>query len=423
MFLTFRLSGDTQILPDQIPEYRFDEHGGVVGRSDDCHWRLLCPAKLISRRHAVVTVEDGRYCLYDASANGVFVNDKSEPVGPGNRVELQDGDRLRMGNFLVEVSLESAQADADANGASDNDIGAAAADTGASSRAVPRLDPLPEATPSVSHVPRHTVAPAAIADLGHPEDAFQPPTAVIPEDWDFSVESGPEPKDRGASREVARHLEALEPASRRAILEGLGLDRRELGEDDLGPEALAALAATLRICLRGLFSLRAEYESAERIFSPDRPERTGARTLRFSDMENAGGFLETLVREAQTGDAAPMLDGLRADVRHMQGMHYGTITTLWKSFSAVINVFSPAEVEAAARAAAPAGGVARALFRLRLLLFPGSGFWRFYNGWFDTRRNTANGTARAMFGKALEHFMANRNIEDARSRTNNEGDQ
>ncbi len=431
MSLMFRLSGDTQMLPGQIPEHSFDEHGGVVGRSDECHWQLLCPARLISRRHAVVTAEAGRYYLYDASSNGVFLNDANEPLGPGNRALLSDGDSLRMGNFVIRVTLDDhspGEREPATHPEPEQDAPADSAVPESVQGDVPR--PAESAPPStngtsgsggdVASVSGAGGDARVIPRLGHPDDVFQPPATIIPEDWDFKVDGVAQHPDTGPGRAVSRQLDALEPASRRAIIEALALDPHALDENDLSPEALAALAGTLRICLRGLFSLRAEYESAERIFSPDKGEQAVARSIRFSGAQNANEFLELLLHEARSGDTGPVLDELRADVRQMQGIHYGTITTLWKSFSAVINVFSPAEVEAATRRAAPAKGIGKLVFRLRMLLFPAITCWRFYRAWFDTRRNTANSTARDMFGRALERFMANRSTKGARSQFESE---
>lgn len=430
MSLTLRLSGDTQMLPGQIPEHSFDGHGGVVGRSDECHWQLLCPAKLISRRHAVVTAEDGRYYLYDASSNGVFLNDANEPLGPGNRALLRAGDSLRMGNFVIRVALDDEPPDTPQPVAHPEPERHAPVDP-------PVVEPVsPESTEAVAApsgddgsgthagpIPGPGSDARVIPRLGYPGDVFQPPATIIPEDWDFKVDGVAGHADKGPGRAVSRQLDALEPASRRAIIDALALDDQTLDDNDLSPEALAALAGTLRICLRGLFSLRAEYESAERIFSPEKGERAAARSIRFSGAGNVNEFLNLLLHEARTGDTGPVLEELRADMRQMQGIHYGTITTLWKSFSAVINVFSPAEVEAAARRAAPAKGIGKLVFRLRMLLLPAMTCWRFYRAWFDTRRNTANSTARDMFGRALERFMANRNTKGTRSQFESEDTQ
>ena len=84
----------------------FREDGGTIGRSFENDWILPDPDRLISGQHATVDFRAGVYYLADVSTNGVFVNGESEPVGRGNPRQLFDGDKLRMGEFEFEVSLD-----------------------------------------------------------------------------------------------------------------------------------------------------------------------------------------------------------------------------------------------------------------------------------------------------------------------------
>jgi type VI secretion system protein ImpI len=78
-----------------------------IGRSADSDWVLPDPARQLSKRHCVVERRDGAWFLTDTSANGVFVADSPEPVGRDGSVRLQDGLRLKLGDYVLAVSLLS----------------------------------------------------------------------------------------------------------------------------------------------------------------------------------------------------------------------------------------------------------------------------------------------------------------------------
>ena len=87
----------------------FHEAGGTIGRSLENDWILPDPDQFISGKHATVDFQAGAYYLADISSNGVYVNDEEKPLGRGNPRRLFDGDRLRMGDFEFEVSLDEGE--------------------------------------------------------------------------------------------------------------------------------------------------------------------------------------------------------------------------------------------------------------------------------------------------------------------------
>jgi type VI secretion system protein ImpI len=78
-----------------------------IGRGADSDWVLPDPARQLSKRHCVVERRDGAWFLTDTSANGVFVADSPEPLGKDSSVRLQDGLRLRLGDYVLAASLPS----------------------------------------------------------------------------------------------------------------------------------------------------------------------------------------------------------------------------------------------------------------------------------------------------------------------------
>ena len=87
----------------------FREDGGTIGRSLENDWILPDPDRFLSGRHATIDCRAGVYFLADVSTNGVYVNGSEKPLGKGNPRRLFDGDRLRMGDFEFQVSLDEGQ--------------------------------------------------------------------------------------------------------------------------------------------------------------------------------------------------------------------------------------------------------------------------------------------------------------------------
>ncbi|HEX9208070.1 MAG TPA: type VI secretion system-associated FHA domain protein TagH [Steroidobacteraceae bacterium] len=85
----------------------FGVNGGSVGRAADNDWILPDPRRVVSGHHFIVRYHGGKYWLDDTSTNGVFVNDADEPASASGRVELRDGDRLRMGDYDILVSVDA----------------------------------------------------------------------------------------------------------------------------------------------------------------------------------------------------------------------------------------------------------------------------------------------------------------------------
>jgi predicted component of type VI protein secretion system len=79
-------------------------NGGTIGRSEENHVVLPDQTKFISRRHAQISYENGRYFLTDTSKNGTMIVNKDLYL-QGNKAELSDGDRLRIGDYYLQVSI------------------------------------------------------------------------------------------------------------------------------------------------------------------------------------------------------------------------------------------------------------------------------------------------------------------------------
>ena len=92
---------------DCVREYH--ESGGTIGRSLRNDWILPDPDRYISGRHATIDYKGGMYYLADMSSNGVYMNGEMEPIGNGNPRRLFDGDRMRLGDFEFEISIDKGE--------------------------------------------------------------------------------------------------------------------------------------------------------------------------------------------------------------------------------------------------------------------------------------------------------------------------
>ena len=84
----------------------FGVTGGRIGRSQDNDWILPDPDRYVSSHHCKVDFKAGQWILEDTSTNGVFINGSDIPASVDGAYTLQDGDRLRLGDYEVLVSID-----------------------------------------------------------------------------------------------------------------------------------------------------------------------------------------------------------------------------------------------------------------------------------------------------------------------------
>lgn len=84
----------------------FGADGGTIGRSLESDWVLPDGQRYLSSRHASIDFRSGSYYIVDTSTNGVYINGAEEPVGRGNPQRLFSGDRIRLGEYEMTVSID-----------------------------------------------------------------------------------------------------------------------------------------------------------------------------------------------------------------------------------------------------------------------------------------------------------------------------
>ncbi len=89
----------------------FGVGGGSIGRAHDNDWVLPDPQRYLSAHHARVRFSNGAFHLLDTSSNGVFINERTTALGRRGSYLLRDGDRLRLGEYLIAVSIDDEAAE------------------------------------------------------------------------------------------------------------------------------------------------------------------------------------------------------------------------------------------------------------------------------------------------------------------------
>lgn len=106
MPLTLRIQSYRKQAPAVAVERRFGQDGGTIGRAAGNDLELPDPGKYISRNHCKVGFADGRYTLIDLGSNPSWINDR--PLGTGKVAALEDGDRLMIGDYVLQVIVDGA---------------------------------------------------------------------------------------------------------------------------------------------------------------------------------------------------------------------------------------------------------------------------------------------------------------------------
>lgn len=86
--------------------------GESIGRASGNDVILPDEQRVISSRHAQVSLLDAQFMLLDLSSNGTFINSDAQAIGKGNTLPINSGDLLIIGDYqfavVVDAGVESA---------------------------------------------------------------------------------------------------------------------------------------------------------------------------------------------------------------------------------------------------------------------------------------------------------------------------
>jgi predicted component of type VI protein secretion system len=112
MALLLTVTEPQEPLPGLQNTMVFGPSGGCIGRGQDNDWVLPDPQRYLSVHHARVRCYQGVYYIEDTSTNGVFLNGSTRALGKNASPPLRDGDRLRMGSYELQVSINGSDREA-----------------------------------------------------------------------------------------------------------------------------------------------------------------------------------------------------------------------------------------------------------------------------------------------------------------------
>ncbi len=89
----------------------FDQQGGSIGAQENSACYLPSDTAEVQPLHALLHYQNGQYLLTDLS-DDVWINDHQQALGKGNVHALENGDIVRMGDYVLEALVDDEEMDA-----------------------------------------------------------------------------------------------------------------------------------------------------------------------------------------------------------------------------------------------------------------------------------------------------------------------
>lgn len=321
----------------------FEMTGGTIGRSVGNHIVLPDESKFISRSHVQISYENGRYYLTDTSTNGTLICNRDLQL-KGNREELAHGDRLRIGDYELLVSiLEPPKCEPEittgvnlhrqpsANVPKEWDCldeffkDSVVIRPAVKSEVIPEPDFIPDLPTAPQLQERHTLVTEPIRTAGG-EDRTQ--TAAN------TAAAEVEEKETGPNREDSyRKLFDL-------FMQGAQIEDTSFIESRDIPELMKTIGATFREMTYGLWKVlqgRAEQKSEMRALMT-RFANTGNNPLKsFPRLEDV---LRSLVKRVNPAYLEPV-DAVREGFEDLMNHHMAINAGIQASLEAILGRFDP----------------------------------------------------------------------------------
>ena len=350
MALRLKIVGDNAASAGAHARWTFGVNGGRIGRHDSNDWVLRDTDRYVSGRHAEIEHRGGTWWVRDLSTNGTFINDSDEALGLQRVHQLENGDRIRIGEYDIEVEISGGN-DFPANEAppiSEMDLDASFEVKSVLASGRDERDSRPRRRPDAAAAP-----------------APQPPPAQTP--------SG-----------RARDEHDLWPGLV-ALCKGAGIDPRALSPESR-IEALHQAGQLLRETLVGFTELartRADFASEFGIASGARRRDATSPLAQISALEP---LLEMMLAGRGPGDARAV-DEVRGQFARARQHEISVSAALREALAAVFEKLDPDELEA--QLGRRAKGTATAEMQLRL--------WNRYRELFRATVQTGDAGLPAIF--------------------------
>ena len=342
----------------------FGEAGGYIGRSEESEWVLPDRTKKISRKHALISFDEGSFFLEDLSSNGVHLSLEHEAIGKGKRHRIEHGEGFTIGDYLIMARLLHDP------GAYVSSAREAQEDLLTLVQHPLSLDPLKSMDQEEELIARRrmgdfddllgrrTVAHPPPSDHSDPITSTLQPVVAIPEDWDSDPDDLDE-KEQNVSRlqpaatadPPARHAPARPQEPEKVTTQETDMFFKALGftEASASPaerERVLRLAAELLLAAVGgmtqALQHRAECKNELRL--PITTTSLAARNnpLKFSPTPEAA--LVTLLQPQQKG-VLPAPLAMHEGFNDLHSHHMGLVAGSRAVVQAALDKVSPRAVE------------------------------------------------------------------------------
>ena len=327
MALRLRIISDNATAAGDSPRWTFGVNGGRIGRHDSNDWVLRDPDRYVSGRHAEIEHRGGTWWLRDTSTNGTFVNDCEDALGPERPYALSHGDRIRIGEYEIEVEISGSNdfPPQEALNLSDAALDESFEIRNFISTGRRERDPRTrQRAPAAPAAPQRAARPAAAP----PAAAPPPPPAAAP---------APPP-----SGNRAREEQELWPGLV-ALCKGAGIDVRSLPAEARAG-ALQQAGQLLRETLVGFTELartRADFAGEFGITSGARRRDATSPLVQIAAVEQ---ILELMLAGRGPGDARA-IDEIRGQFARARHHEIAVAAALREALAAVFEKLDPDELE------------------------------------------------------------------------------
>ena len=306
----------------------FREDGGTIGRSLENDWILPDPDRFISGKHATIDFQSGAYYLADVSTNGVYLNEDEEPLGRGNPRRLFHGDRLRMGDFEFEVTLDEGQ-----------DL------------EMPPPSPMTVVPDHIEQLVDEASLKSGIQMLDEEEitggDAFQAALfgETVKEDdapQNEQVNDQPNPFEAGPSKEEQKMIDAAHLLD--SFMKGLDISRAEIHPSTDPLEVMENAGRVLKEFVDGTSDLLASRTSLKSMFRLDQTTVLPRHNNPLKLAENTrDSMMQLLV--GKEGEYLCPVDAVREVCRDLKFHHDAVLEAMIGAYQEFADRFDPDELQ------------------------------------------------------------------------------
>ena len=106
MSLSLKITSYQRLTPSQQATYSAESDSFTIGRNSSNDWAIPDPQRFLSGVHCRIHKQGDEYFITDTSTNGVFLNGSEQRLTRDDPVDLNAGDKFRIGDYEFEVLID-----------------------------------------------------------------------------------------------------------------------------------------------------------------------------------------------------------------------------------------------------------------------------------------------------------------------------